>query len=103
MLLGVQLPGVATVQRTGNVHLQNAKKGPNYAPWDGSFLFWYKNHLLSYRTELLDVGFHEDEQVSLTCFGRSSKVLKDLLSDSREEYRNQIINNTTIFEHRSDR
>ncbi len=94
---------VATKKSADNNRLHHAKKSLNYAPWNGSFLFWYKNHLLSYRTELLDVGFHKEEQVSLTCFGRSSQVLRDLLGDCRDEYLNQIKNKTTIFEHRGER
>lgn len=49
-----------------------------------------------------DVGFNKEEEISITCFGRSGQVLKDLLGECRDEYLSQIKNKTTIFENRGD-
>ncbi|KPA35241.1 hypothetical protein FLAG1_12079 [Fusarium langsethiae] len=77
------------------------KKALRYTPWEGSFLFWYKHNLLYYRTTLVDVGFHREEQISITCAGRSW-VLKDLLEDCRTGYLNESKNKTTIHGHRDE-
>ncbi|KAH7302879.1 P-loop containing nucleoside triphosphate hydrolase protein, partial [Stachybotrys elegans] len=77
------------------------KKALWYAPWEGSFVFWYKNNLLYYKTVLVDNGFHKEEQISVACIGRS-RVLKDLLEDCRLEYLDDLKNKTTIHGHRDD-
>lgn len=46
---------------------------------------------------------YKEEQISRTCLGRSSRVLKDLLGECPEEYLNQVKHKTTTFEHRDDR
>ncbi|RYO86424.1 hypothetical protein DL766_005967 [Monosporascus sp. MC13-8B] len=48
--------------------------------------------------------FAQDEKkVSITCFGRSPKVLKELLDECRRQYLEVVRNKTTVFEHRGDR
>lgn len=69
------------------------EKLSNTPPWEDSFLFWYKYNLLYYQTTLVDVGFHREEQVSITC-ARRSLVLKDLLEDCRTGYLNESKNKT---------
>ncbi|PHH89227.1 hypothetical protein CDD83_6459 [Cordyceps sp. RAO-2017] len=79
-----------------------AKKPLVFSPWNGSFFFSFRNNLLSYRTELRDNGIQKEEEISITCFGRSPQVLKNLLQECRVEYLSQIKNKTTIFEHRGN-
>ncbi|PHH91337.1 hypothetical protein CDD83_852 [Cordyceps sp. RAO-2017] len=73
-------------------------------PWNGSFFFWFRANLLAYRTELKDSGTRKEEEISITCLclSRSSRVLKDLLEECREEYLRQLENNTTIYENNGD-
>ncbi|KAM5354953.1 hypothetical protein ACJ41O_001599 [Fusarium nematophilum] len=58
--------------------------------------------MLFYQTTQVDVGFHQEEQISVTCVGRSSRILKGLLEDCRLEYLNESKNKTTIYGHRED-
>ncbi|KAI9152387.1 putative mitochondrial chaperone BCS1-B [Paramyrothecium foliicola] len=94
------LAKVRTKQRTHG-HDPGVKKALQYAPWEGSFVFWYKHNPLYYRTTLVDVGFHQEEQISITCAGRSS-VLKDLLEECRTAYLNESKNKTIIYGHRDE-
>ncbi|WAO93443.1 Hypothetical protein NCS54_01099100 [Fusarium falciforme] len=85
---------------TREKHLEG-KKALQYAPWEGSFLFRYKCNVLQYRTTLVEQGFHKEEQISITCAGRSS-VLKDLLEECRTAYLNESKNKTIIYGHRDE-
>ncbi|KAJ3453432.1 hypothetical protein MRS44_017679 [Fusarium solani] len=96
------LAKVRTKQKAHEGHDPRNKKALRYAPWEGSFWFWYKNNLLFYNTTQVDVGFHKEEQISITCVGRSSKIVKDLLEDCRLEYLRESKNKTTIHGHRED-
>ncbi|KAH6972001.1 hypothetical protein EDB80DRAFT_768935, partial [Ilyonectria destructans] len=58
---------VRTRQKAPRGHDSNTKKALRYAPWEGSFGFWYKNNLLFCKTTQVDVGFHQEEQISVTC------------------------------------
>jgi len=80
----------------------DVRKPLTFSPWNGSFLFWFRKHLLSYRTELKDAGFHKEEEISITCAGRSSRIVKEFIRDCRDEYLRQVSNKTTIFENRGD-
>jgi mitochondrial chaperone BCS1 len=60
------------------------KKALSYSPYSGSFLFWYKNHPLVFHS--VKNGCYWDEEVSVTCIGRTPGVLKDLLSTCRADY-----------------
>ena len=82
---------------------EDGKKALSFSPWNGSFLFWFRNSLLSYQTELKDIGFRKEEEISITSFGRSSELLRQFLEECRDEYLKQILNKTTIFENRNDR
>lgn len=81
----------------------DAKQPLDFSPWNGSFLFWFRINLLSYHTELKDAGFHKEEEISITCAGRSSRVLEDFLCECWGEYLHQLKNRMTIFENRGDR
>ena len=75
------------------------KKALQYSPWNGSFLFWHKNHLFTFRSVQNDSRFYTKEEISVSCIGRSPKVLKDLFSDCRTKYLDIVKNKTSIFEH----
>ncbi|VUC31004.1 unnamed protein product [Clonostachys rosea] len=77
-------------------------KEVQYSPWEGSFMFWYKGRPISYRTTVNEVDGDRDVQVALTCFGRSSRILKTLLSECREFYLAESRHKTGIFKHRQD-
>jgi chaperone BCS1 len=61
--------------------------------------FWYKKHLLIFRSVQRENRFFPKEEISVSCIGRSSKVLKDLLSECRTKYLASVQNKTSIFKH----
>ena len=50
----------------------------------------------------MDIGFHKVEKISITCAGRSPRVLKDFLCECRHEYLEKLKHKTTIFENRGE-
>lgn len=78
----------------------SVKKQVCFAPWNGAFFFWFQQHLLSYRTETVNAGLHREEVVSITCIGRSGRVIKDLFEECRRDYLRRNQNKTTIFKNR---
>jgi mitochondrial chaperone BCS1 len=82
---------------------EGTKKALDYIPWTGSFLFWYQGQPISYRNTLVEAGFRREEQISLTCLGRSSRVLRALMDECLREYLARSERKTAIFEHREDR
>ncbi|KAH7186111.1 uncharacterized protein B0J16DRAFT_385155 [Fusarium flagelliforme] len=58
-------------------------------------------NLLYYQTTQVDVGFHKEEQISITCAGRPG-ILRDLLENCRQGYLNESKNKTTIHGHRDE-
>ncbi|KAK0628116.1 putative mitochondrial chaperone bcs1 [Bombardia bombarda] len=75
----------------------------SYSPWNGAFFFWYKNHLLVFRCREKEVRFSIEEAVSISCFGWSSAILKELLSECKDKYLKLVQNKTSVFEHREHR
>ena len=47
-LPGSLLAKVRTNQKAHEIYDTRNKKALRYAPWEGSFSFWYKNNLLFY-------------------------------------------------------
>jgi mitochondrial chaperone BCS1 len=78
---------------------RSQKKSLHYSPWKGSFFFWYKKHLLTFRSVQNEDRFYTQEEISVSCIGRSPTVLKDLISECQIEYLKLVKNKTTIFEH----
>jgi len=76
------------------------KKPLSYSPWDGRFFFFHKNHLLWFRSTEKDMGFRREEVISVSCFGRSPAILKELFDECRSEYLKSMENKTPIFENR---
>jgi mitochondrial chaperone BCS1 len=52
---------------------------------------------------MVDAGFHKEEQISLTCLGRSSRVLRALMNKCLREYLARSKRKTAIFKHHEDR
>ncbi|QSS60802.1 hypothetical protein I7I51_05605 [Histoplasma capsulatum] len=71
------------------------KKPLRFSPWNGSFFFLYKNHLLRFQCMAKDTK----EEISISCIGGSSQILRELLSDCRAKYLKLIQKKTAVFEH----
>jgi mitochondrial chaperone BCS1 len=85
----------------------SSKKPLHYSPWKGSFRFWYKGQPLVFRRvektgESLWLA-REKEEVSISCFGWSSQILKVLLDECRQQYLMRVRSKTLIFENRNGR
>ncbi|KAK0609272.1 P-loop containing nucleoside triphosphate hydrolase protein [Bombardia bombarda] len=74
------------------------KKPLSISPWSGTFYFFYKGHLLWYRSMPKEVGFRLEEVISVSAFG-SPTILKQLFNECRDEYLKLTQNKTPIFEH----
>ncbi|KAL5603843.1 hypothetical protein FOVSG1_006593 [Fusarium oxysporum f. sp. vasinfectum] len=69
----------------------SVKKPLQYTPSVGSHFFWYKGYILLFerhenheRSSFFTSS--EREELSLSCFGRNPRILKELLLDAREQY-----------------
>lgn len=83
-----------------NGHSDGSQKKPlQYSPWNGSFSFWYKNHLHTFRSMQNDNRFFPKEEISVSCIGRSPKILMDLFSECRIEYLKFVEKKTSVFKH----
>jgi len=72
----------------------DAKTPPRFEPYFGQHRFWHKRQLFFFERELKQVlasgwagsTFKEDETIKLTCIGRSTRPIKDLILECRERY-----------------
>ncbi|KAH6698441.1 BCS1 N terminal-domain-containing protein [Leptodontidium sp. MPI-SDFR-AT-0119] len=78
----------------------NQKKSLQYSPWNGSFSFWYKNRLLTFRSVQKEGRIFREKEISVSCIGRSPDVLRELFSECRAEYLKLVKNKTSVFEYR---
>lgn len=67
---------------------ENQKKPLQYSPWNGSFSFWYKNRLLTFSSIQKEGRVFREEEISVSCIGRSPDVLRELFSECRAGPRN---------------
>lgn len=79
-----------------------AKKQLQYTPSVGSHFFWYNGHILLFerhenheRSGYLTSS--EREELSISCFGRNPRVIKELLIDAREQYLKKDEKKTIIY------
>ena len=70
-----------------------------YTPWNGRFFMWYKGCLLVFRRECRAREFSSREEVSVSCFGRSPQILRELLSECCTEYAKLVQEKTCLYEH----
>ncbi|OJD20802.1 hypothetical protein ACJ73_07861 [Blastomyces percursus] len=64
---------------------ENNNKLLRFSPWNGSFFFC--------------VAKETKEDISISCIGGSSQILRDLLSECRADYLKLLQKKTTVFEH----
>lgn len=86
---------VRSPQRT-TIQSQAKKKPLTFSPWDGSFPFWYKGHLLILHCAVKD----HREDIYISSIGLYPNILKELVEECRESYLNKIDKKITVFEHR---
>ncbi|KAJ5043551.1 hypothetical protein NUH16_000340 [Penicillium rubens] len=89
---------IARVRSPQRTTIQNqAKKKPlTFSPWDGSFPFWYKGHLLILHCAVKD----HREDIYISSIGLYPNILKELVEECRGNYLNNIDKKITVFEHR---
>ncbi|KAJ5111738.1 hypothetical protein NUU61_001368 [Penicillium alfredii] len=89
---------IARVRSPQRTTIQNqAKKKPlTFSPWDGSFPFWYKGHLLILYCMVKD----HREDIYISSIGLYPNILKELVEECRGRYLNNINKKITVFEHR---
>jgi chaperone BCS1 len=75
------------------------KKTLYYTPWNGRFLMRYKGRRLVFRRQYQVRDFNSREEVSISCFGRSPQILKELLSECRTEYAKLVQGKTCLYRH----
>ncbi|KAM0286796.1 hypothetical protein ACHAQH_000816 [Verticillium albo-atrum] len=78
------------------------KKGLAYTPSFGNHVFWYKGRLLRFkRSQNQQQGSYltvsEREEISISCFGRSPWILKQLLLEARLDYLKKDTKKTMIY------
>jgi chaperone BCS1 len=80
-----------------------SKKTLYYTPWNGCFFMPYKGRLLWFRRQYQAGEISSREEASISCFGRSPRILRELLSECRTEYTNLVWDKTCIYEHQDGR
>ena len=63
----------------------------------------YKGHKLWFRRQYQAGEISSREEASISCFGRSPQILRELLSECRTEYTNLVQDKTCIYEHQDGR
>jgi chaperone BCS1 len=79
------------------------KKTLYYTPWNGRFFMRYKGRLLVFRRQYQAGDFSSREEVSISCFGRSPQILKELVSECNTKYTNLVRDKTCLYEHQDGR
>ncbi|KAL4729085.1 hypothetical protein ACLX1H_003493 [Fusarium chlamydosporum] len=78
-----------------------SRKPLQYTPSVGSHFFWYKGHLLLFeRHEPRDRSPYvssSSEELSISCFGRNPRIIKELLLDAQEQYLKKDEKQTVIY------
>jgi chaperone BCS1 len=78
------------------------KKTLYYTPWNGRFFMWYKGRLLVFRRQYQAGEYNSREDVSISCFGKSPQILKELLDECCTEYAKLLQGKTCIYEPHQD-
>lgn len=78
------------------------KKPLQYTPSFGTHFFWYQGHLLLFerhenREQSGFLVVSEREEISISCFGRNPRILKELLIDARAQYLKKDESKTLIY------
>lgn len=76
----------------------DAKVPPNYRPYFGTERFWFKGHYFKFSRDaktMMYAGwggstvFSNDETITLTCIGRSTEPIKELIQEARDNFLNK--------------
>ncbi|KAF7535320.1 hypothetical protein G7Z17_g13222 [Cylindrodendrum hubeiense] len=78
------------------------KKPLQYTPSFGAHFFWYQGHMLFFerhenREQSTFLVVSEREEISISCFGRNPRILKELLVDARAQYLKKDESKTLIY------
>lgn len=81
---------------------QPKKKPLQYTPSFGSHFFWYNGSFLLFerhenREQSGFLVVSEREEISISCFGRNPRILKELLIDARAQYMKKDESKTLIY------
>ncbi|KAL7946674.1 BCS1 N terminal domain-containing protein [Trichoderma barbatum] len=85
-----------------SVDILGPKQNLHYTPSFGSHLFWYKGWPLFFERHQnqQQINFQsasEREELSISCFGRNPRLLKDLLFEARQMYLKKDERKTLIY------
>jgi chaperone BCS1 len=75
------------------------KKTVYYTPWNGRFFMRYQGRLLVFRRYYQATSLISREEVSISCFGKSSQILKELLSKCHTEFAKLVQGKTCLYKH----
>lgn len=72
----------------------DAKVPPKFQPYFGTHWFFHRGRIFKFKRSnktMMSAGwggnvFTEDENISLTCIGRSTQPIKDLIKETRDQY-----------------
>ncbi|KAK1690428.1 mitochondrial chaperone bcs1 [Colletotrichum godetiae] len=78
------------------------KKPLRFTPWGERLSFWYKGHRLTLQCTQNESSLFPRKSMTISCIGRSSKVLRDLMNECRLEYLKRSEGKTSIFEHHNN-
>ncbi|PON20401.1 mitochondrial chaperone BCS1 [Trichoderma gamsii] len=84
------------------VDFMGPKQNLHYTPSFGSHLFWYKSRPFFFERHQnqQQINFQsasEREELSISCFGRNPRLLKELLADARQMYLKKDERKTLIY------
>lgn len=86
---------VRSTQRTNSLYSTN-KKPEAFSPWDGSFHFWYRGHLLVLHCDVKE----RREDLRISSIGLNANILKSVIEECRERYLKDTQRKIAVFEHR---
>ncbi|KAJ6021257.1 P-loop containing nucleoside triphosphate hydrolase protein [Penicillium herquei] len=85
---------VRSTQQTRDLS-STIKKPLTFSPWDGSFMFWYRGHLLVLHCAVKD----HREDLRISSIGLNANILKTLIEECREKYLKDTQKKISVFEH----
>ncbi|OJD12120.1 hypothetical protein AJ78_07241 [Emergomyces pasteurianus Ep9510] len=77
----VSIDGMQRRAYADDLSKEYKKKPLRFSPWNESFFFVYKNHLLQFQCVAKEIK----KDIFISCIGGSSQILRALLSDCRAE------------------
>ena len=95
VLTGGELSELADAGQLLNFSNWDAKVPPTFQPYFGTHRFWHNGRYFEFnRSQKSVMGsswgggsvVREDEYIKLTCIGRSTKPIKDLIKEARDHY-----------------